>query len=151
MSQEKLKKLANQVSGSAPQVKILLVDDDSNDLRFYCATLHLHGCLVWPVASYAEGAASVQKLDVDLVIVSQGSPAFEGRCVVESAIARDRRLPVLVLTRHIDMGCYLEAMQLGAVDYLEKPPEPAAILQLVRSHLWPPAAPARDQLACHAC
>jgi FixJ family two-component response regulator len=33
----------------------------------------------------------------------------------------DRRLPVVVVARALDMPCYLEAMQLGAVDYLEEP------------------------------
>jgi FixJ family two-component response regulator len=41
--------------------------------------------------------------------------------VVERAIAMDRRLPVVVVARALDMTCYLEAMQLGAVDYLEEP------------------------------
>jgi FixJ family two-component response regulator len=57
----------------------------------------------------------------DIVVVSQGSRRFEGRCVVERAIAMDRRLPVVVVARALDMPCYLEAMQLGAVDYLEEP------------------------------
>jgi FixJ family two-component response regulator len=33
----------------------------------------------------------------------------------------DRHRAVLVVTRCVDMSCYLEAMQMGAVDYLEKP------------------------------
>ncbi len=57
----------------------------------------------------------------DLVIVDQGGPAFEGRVIVEDAVRKDRKIPVLVITRHHNMACYLEAMQLGAVDYLEKP------------------------------
>jgi len=47
---------------------------------------------------------------------------FEGRLLVERAIEIDRNLPVVVLTECLDMGYYLEAMQLGAADYVEKPP-----------------------------
>ncbi len=36
-------------------------------------------------------------------------------------VLKDRNVPVLVMTRHHNMGSYIEAMQLGAVDYLEKP------------------------------
>jgi FixJ family two-component response regulator len=47
--------------------------------------------------------------------------------VVASAIEQDRETPVLVLTRSIDMPCYLESMQLGARDYVEKPLLPSGI------------------------
>ena len=32
------------------------------------------------------------------------------------------------------MHCYLEAMQMGAIDYLEKPVPPADLLRFVRAH-----------------
>ena len=59
--------------------------------------------------------------DFDFVIVSQGSPAFETHPLVELTLARNRHTPVVVLARCLEMNCYLEAMQLGAADYLEKP------------------------------
>jgi DNA-binding NtrC family response regulator len=72
---------------------------------------------------------------VDFVVVSQGSPAFEGRCILQRAIEKDRHTPVLVLARSVDMNCYLEAMQLGAFDYLEKPISATEILKLVAAHI----------------
>jgi DNA-binding NtrC family response regulator len=33
------------------------------------------------------------------------------------------------------MPCYLEAMQMGAIDYLEKPVPPADLLRFVRAHV----------------
>jgi FixJ family two-component response regulator len=47
----------------------------------------------------------------------------------------DRHRPVLVLTRCIDMHCYLEAMQMGAIDYLEKPVPPTDLVRFVRAHV----------------
>jgi FixJ family two-component response regulator len=32
-----------------------------------------------------------------------------------------RNIPIVVVARCLDMHCYLEAMELGAVDYLERP------------------------------
>ena len=54
-------------------------------------------------------------------MVSQGSPSFEGREILERAIEMDRRMPVLVLARCLDMRYYIDAMYLGARDYFEKP------------------------------
>jgi DNA-binding NtrC family response regulator len=70
----------------------------------------------------------------DLIIVSQGSRDFEGRCVLERATEIDRRLPVLVIARCLDMHCYLEAIQLGAVDYLAEPVPAAELGRLVANH-----------------
>ena len=53
----------------------------------------------------------------------------------DRAMQLDRRRPVLVVTRCIDMQCYLEAMQMGAIDYLEKPVPPADLLRFVQAHI----------------
>ena len=45
------------------------------------------------------------------------------------------QLPVLVLTECLDMDSYLEAMQLGAVDYVEKPLRPDEVARLVETHV----------------
>jgi FixJ family two-component response regulator len=67
-------------------------------------------------------------------MVSQGSRSFEGRCVVERAIEIDRRLPVLVVARCLDMGCYSDAMQLGAVDYLAEPVSVSEVGRVLGNH-----------------
>jgi DNA-binding NtrC family response regulator len=112
-----------------------VVDEDLRDACEYCSMLRRRGYEVQCVCSYARGAACVWNDPVDLVIVNQGSPAFEGRCVVERAIEKDRHTPVLVLARSADMNCYLDAMQLGAFDYLEKPVTAGEILKLVTTHV----------------
>ncbi|MGO8787531.1 MAG: response regulator [Terriglobia bacterium] len=75
----------------------------------------------------------------EFIIVSQGSRAFEGRAVLKRANEIDRRLPILVLARCHDVRCYLEAIPLGALDYLEKPLPPQKLLRLVKSHMRPRA------------
>jgi DNA-binding NtrC family response regulator len=59
--------------------------------------------------------------DFDFAIVNQGSASFEGRCVLERAAETHRNIPIVVVTRCLDIHRYLKAMDLGAVDYLEKP------------------------------
>ena len=76
----------------------------------------------------------------DFVIVSQGGPAFETQRLVQLTLARNRHTPVVVLTRCLEMSCYLEAMQLGALDYLEKPLAPAEVERLVATYFQPQQA-----------
>jgi FixJ family two-component response regulator len=54
----------------------------------------------------------------------------------------DRRTLVLILARCLDIGCYLEAMELGAVGYLQKPVPASFPVRLVGTYLRPrkPAA-----------
>jgi len=117
--------------------KVLLVDEDYGDLRHYAEILEQQGYEVRMCASYDEGAQCLDCEPFDFVVVSQGSRAFEGRALVERVVMVDRHIPVLVLARCADMNCYLEAMQLGAVDYLEKPLTPSELARVVETHLRP--------------
>jgi len=77
----------------------------------------------------------IQNEDFDFVAMDQGSPAFEGHCVVERALQVNRWKPVVVLTRCHHMGCHLEAMQVGALRYLEMPFSESGFVRLVESHV----------------
>jgi DNA-binding NtrC family response regulator len=120
---------------STPRGRVLLVDEEPEDLDTCRAVLQGKKFEVRICRSYAEGLRCLDSEVFDLLIVSQGSRAFEGRPVLEHATEIDRRLPVLVVTRHHDMGCYLEAMQLGAADYVEKPLDVAEMVRMVETHL----------------
>lgn len=71
--------------------------------------------------SYAEGIRQLESGAVGFIIVGQGSRFFEGRYVLERAAEMHRNIPIIVVTRCLNIRCYLEAMDLGAVDYLERP------------------------------
>jgi FixJ family two-component response regulator len=62
--------------------------------------------------------------------------------VLEQAIEIDRRMPVVVLTRCLDMKCYVDAMHLGALDYLEGPQASVEIARLIETHSRPHGAAA---------
>jgi DNA-binding NtrC family response regulator len=114
--------------------RVLLVDEDNQDLRLYRMILEDRGFDVCICNSFEDGKRCLESQSFDFIIVGQGSRAFEGRKIIEQAIGIDRRIPVLVITRCIDMGCYLEAMQLGAVDYLEKPLPPDQVMRLAEMY-----------------
>jgi DNA-binding NtrC family response regulator len=105
------------------------VGEDSGDLGYYRDILEGYGYRVQICNSYQEGVRCLADEVFDFVLVSQGTPKFEGSCVLKRATETNRSLPVLIVARCVDMGCYLEAMQLGAVDYLV---EPLTILEIGR-------------------
>jgi DNA-binding NtrC family response regulator len=107
--------------GSFLQPKALVVDEHPDSLEYYAAMLEGCGYQVRRCGAYCEGVRCLDNEPFDFVIVSQGTPKFEGSCVVKRAVEIDRRLPVVVVARCLDMGSYIEAMQLGATDYLVEP------------------------------
>lgn len=114
--------------------RLLFVDEDASDLRFLQQVFEGQEYDVLASETFENGAQCLEQEHFDFIVVSQGSHAFEGRRVLERAGALDHRPPVLVLTRSLNMPCYLEAMQLGAVDYLEKPVRAKDLLRIVRGH-----------------
>ena len=125
--------------GQKPWVapRVLLVDHDCGDLNCDAEALRQRGYQVDVCSRWEDGVQRLERDHFDFVLVGQGSPEFEGRLVLERAIAIDRRMPVLVVTRCPDMHCYLDAMQLGAFDYVEKPVEPSQLARIVETHIRP--------------
>jgi DNA-binding NtrC family response regulator len=120
--------------------RVLLAEPDSRDRQYYSSILQQEGFEVCACATYSEGARYLEAGRVDFVVISQGSRAFEGRPLLEHVLSIDRHIPVVVLTRSVDMNCYLEAMQMGAVDYLEKPLSSEQVIRVIQTHLRPRAA-----------
>ncbi len=118
----------------APGAKALLVTEDPGDLQYYINILEVYGYRVRASKSYQDGVRCLAEDVFDFVMVSQGTPQFEGSDVLKRAREIDRNLPVLVVARCLDMGCYMEAMQLGAVDYLVEPLAVSVIGQVLKSH-----------------
>jgi DNA-binding response OmpR family regulator len=125
----------DRAPGRAPQAKILLVDEDTKDLQLYTSLLRDQGHMVDCCTTYLEGAERLERGWYDLIILSQEGRTFEGQPLLERAVELDRRRPVLVLTRSVDMRSYLDVMYLGAHDYMEKPPAPWEIIKTVSNCL----------------
>lgn len=100
---------------------VLLIHEDPDGLVYNSMLLQRLRCEVLPCWSFADGVQGVGRESWDFIVVSQGSRFFEGRCILEHSTGLKRKVPILVLAPSYDMECYLEAMQLGAVDYLEEP------------------------------
>jgi len=114
--------------------KALLVVEDPETFQFCCHTLEKYGYRVRVCDSYQEGLRCLANEVFDFVMVSQGSPNFEGSCVLKRVTETNRSTPVLVVARSLDMGCYLEAMQLGAVDYLVEPLTASDICRVLENY-----------------
>lgn len=126
------------------ELKLLLVDEDANDLDYYAEVLRYLGYNVVPMDSYVRAAATLGRDRFDLVIVDQGSANFEGRLVLSRAMEVDRHVPVLVLTRAVDADCCLEALDAGAHEYVQKPLTAAEVREIVSDYVKAPGERFQD-------
>jgi DNA-binding NtrC family response regulator len=120
-----------------PRGSALLLDGNEKDLKYFTTLLERMAYSVRAFTNYQEAEGCVEREPFDFIVVSQGSPAFEARRLVELTLARHRHTPVVVLMRCLEMNFLLVAMQLGAADYLEKTLTPAEFEHLVTEHCQP--------------
>ncbi len=120
-------------TGRSPRV--LLVMEEIDSMHDPSDFLRAQGHEVFLCQSYERGLDLLSREIFDFIAVSQGGTGFEGKKIVMRALEADRSTPVLVLTRAADMENYLEAMQLGAVDYLEMPVPLTELVRVLRTHL----------------
>jgi|SRR5271157_474645 len=130
--------LLEAAAAALSPIKVLLVEEDLNDLQLYASSLVHYGYDVRTCTRYSDGVRALEREHFDFIVVAQG-PGFEGRSVLEYARRLGRPAPILVITRCADMKRYLEAMELGALDYIEKPYSPLQFARVVATYLRPSA------------
>ena len=115
--------------------RVLLVNNSPEDLSYYGGILQRLQCQVRTSSSFAKGAECLKHEHYDLIVLDQGGSMFEGWQVLMTAIEVDTEVPVLVLARFYDRGCYEQAMQSGALDYVEAPLSEAEIVALLETYI----------------
>ncbi|MEW5982558.1 MAG: sigma-54 dependent transcriptional regulator [Acidobacteriota bacterium] len=101
--------------------RILLVDDDESLRRVTQYTLAEEGYGVLTAADGQEGLERFQSADIDLVLTDVRMPGMDGMELLARLKAMRPDLPIVMLTAHGTIEAAVEAMQLGAFDYLTKP------------------------------
>ena len=100
---------------------ILVVDDDESLRRVVEYNLGEEGYRVVTAADGAAGLRAFQEASVDLVVTDVRMPDMDGLELLTRIKAMQPDMPVVVLTAHGTIDSAVEAMRLGAFDYLTKP------------------------------
>lgn len=100
---------------------ILLVDDEAIILKSLGANLTAEGYRVTTAESGETAIAEMEQGRFDLVITDLVMEGIDGIHVLKQARKIAPALPVIILTGHGDMTSAIDALRLGADDYLLKP------------------------------
>ena len=101
--------------------RLLVVDDEKNIREGLAAGLELAGYEVVTAADGNEALKRFLKGDIDLVISDLKMPGLSGVELLERIQAEIPGTPVMLLTGHGTVETAVEAMRLGAWDFLTKP------------------------------
>jgi DNA-binding NtrC family response regulator len=116
--------------------RILVVDDESSFRALLRDILEEAGYEVLEARDGADALALLDRGGADLVLTDQMMPRMTGMELVRRLKERPSRPPVVVVTAHGTIPEAVDAVRLGAADYITKPlPSPGALLALVRSLL----------------
>ncbi|MCP2071124.1 UNVERIFIED_ORG: two-component system response regulator FlrC [Pseudomonas lini] len=115
-------------------IKVLLVEDDRALREALADTLILAGHDYAAVGSAEEALLAVAREAFSLVVSDVNMPGMDGHQLLSLLRARQPQLPVLLMTAHGAVERAVDAMRQGAADYLVKPFEPKALLDLVARH-----------------
>ncbi len=118
---------------------VLLLDDDAAALSFLEGVLGAAGISCLTTSDPQQALATVQKRpDITLIISDICMPAMNGIQFADrlNSLSLQWRVPtVLFLTAHPTLERAVDALRLGAYDFLRKPVRPTELLEVVRRGL----------------
>ena len=113
-------------------MKIAIVDDEKDMRLSITQWLALSG---YDTESFAKAEDALAAIGPDypgIVITDIKMPGMDGMQFLRQLMARDSALPVIMITGHGDVPMAVEAMRVGAYNFLEKPFNPDTMSQLAK-------------------
>ena len=114
---------------------VLVVDDQASAAQFLRLLLEQQGHKVETASNGLEALPLLEDHHFDLVLSDLDMPEMDGLELMHRIRQRWPDLPVVAVTALSDVSKVVEVVQLGAIDYLLKPAQPAAVLSTVRKAL----------------
>lgn len=122
------------------QATILVVEDDQDLQDALCETLALAG-LKTIAANDGRMAVDVLKCEqIDMVVSDVQMQRMDGHALLKVIKEQYSKIPVLLMTAHGNVQKAVEAIQLGAVDYLVKPFDAEVLVNTVEQYVSNEAA-----------
>jgi len=121
-----------------PRATLAIVEDDPALREILCETAESAG---YRALAHADGTACLETLNresVDLVLTDLQMQPMDGLTLLREIRRRTRELPVVLMTAHGSIQSAIDAMRIGATDYLIKPFEAEVLMAGLDQ--WLPAA-----------
>jgi DNA-binding NtrC family response regulator len=109
---------------------VLIIDDDAALQRGLLHTL-APACAVHVASSGEEGLTQYERVHPDVVLLDVMLPQMGGMAVLRALKRMSADLPVIMITAYAEVQTAVQAIKLGATDYLQKPLHPESVLRRI--------------------
>ena len=126
------------------KVKVYVIDDDEamrDSLNFLLDSAGLEVTLFETAQHFLD---ALPGLDFGCVVSDVRMPGVDGIELLKRMKAGQSRFPILIMTGHGDVPLAVEAMKLGAVDFLEKPFEDDRLTSMIEAAICRAEPAAKD-------
>jgi two-component system, NtrC family, response regulator AlgB len=123
--------------------RVLVIDDEKNIRATLTVCLEACGCTVATASSTDTALAAVSRASFDLAFLDLRLGSEDGMALIPRLLAARPALAIVVITAYATIDTAVEAIKLGAVEYLAKPFTPAQIRHVVDQVLGRRRAEAR--------
>jgi len=114
------------------EARVLLVDDEKDFLESMSERMRLRGMDVTTASSAKDALVFVERDVFDAVILDFQMPEMDGMAVLKKIKTRHPEAQIILLTGHASLERGIEAIKIGASDYLEKPADMEALSKKIK-------------------
>lgn len=112
-----------------------VVDDEASIRKAICTMLEGAGHRVETYARATDFLRTYQPSDAGCLVLDVRMPGMDGMELQQYLIRHKILLPIIILTGHGDVPMAVQAMERGAFTFLQKPADPAILLEKVAEAL----------------
>jgi len=129
--------------------KVYVIDDDEamrESLEFLLGSANFHVTLFESAQQFLDELSAIE---FGCVLSDVRMPVIDGIELLKRLKATRGDLPVVIMTGHGEVPLAVEAMKLGAIDFLEKPFEDDRLIGMIDAALTQAEAGARSEAVVH--
>jgi len=113
--------------------KVLLVDDEKEFLEIMSERMKARDMEVTTVTSARQALEIIEKESFDAIILDFQMPGMDGMDALKAIKAKKPELQIILLTGYATVEKSVEAMKIGATDFIEKPVDLEVLAEKIKS------------------
>ena len=112
--------------------KVLLVDDEEEFVNTLAERMRTRGMTVFTSTSAMEALGKIEEESFDAVVLDLMMPGVDGLQALKIIKEKRPEIQVILLTGHASVKSGVEAIKLGATEFLEKPADIGILTEKIK-------------------
>jgi DNA-binding NtrC family response regulator len=112
--------------------KVLVVDDEQEFLDTLAERMRDRGMDVSTTTSATDALKKAEEESYDAIVLDLMMPEMDGLEVLKALKKKKPELQIVLLTGHATLAKGIEAMKLGAIDFIEKPADLKILIEKIK-------------------